>query len=84
MRYARQQPMADLFRVERLMPRAREYWNRRLLVVRAAMPAPTIHLGRHLVEELRELVTNASALACPFHVSMGCITGILNGRPTIT
>ena len=84
MRYARQQPMADLFRVERLIPRAREYRNRQLLAVRTAMPAPSIHLGRHLVEELRELDTSASALACRFHVSMGCITAILNGRPTIT
>ena len=48
------------------------------------MPAPAIHPGKHLAEELRELNMSASALARRLQVPKNRITGILNGQRAIT
>ena len=48
------------------------------------MPAPAIHLGKHLEEELTALNMSASALASRLQVPTNRIAGILNGQRAIT
>ena len=48
------------------------------------MPAPAIHPGEHLAEELKELNMSASALARRLQVPTNRITGILNGQRAVT
>ncbi len=48
------------------------------------MPIPAIHPGEHLAEELRELHMSAAELARQLGVPTNRITGILNGRRSIT
>lgn len=48
------------------------------------MPAPAIHPGEHLAEELKELHMSASALARRLQVPTNRITGILDGQRAVT
>ena len=48
------------------------------------MAVPAIHPGEHLAEELKELNMSAAALARQLNVPTNRITGILNGRRSIT
>jgi addiction module HigA family antidote len=48
------------------------------------MPQTPIHPGEHLAEELAALEMSAAAFARQLHVPTNRITGILNGRRSIT
>jgi len=48
------------------------------------MPAPAIHPGEHLAEELKELGMSASGLAKQLQVPTNRITAILNGQRAVT
>ena len=48
------------------------------------MPAPAIHPGEHLADELRELNMSAAALARNLDVPTNRVTAILNGQQAIT
>src|SRR5208283_5838638 len=48
------------------------------------MPVTTIHPGKHLAEELKELGMSAAELARQLDVPTNRITEILNGRRAIT
>jgi len=48
------------------------------------MSLPTIHLGEHLAEELKELGMSAVELARKLDVPTNRVTGILNGQRAVT
>lgn len=48
------------------------------------MPAPLIHPGEHLAEELQDLGMSAAELARKLDVPTNRVTGILNGQRAIT